>query len=82
MAPTWHITTVIDRLTEKLTRVLSEPIAIEDLQLCVLASVGVAIYPNDGTTATTLLSAADERMYNAKRAIENKTQPMRSTLRI
>lgn len=35
--------------------------------LQVSASVGVAVYPRDGTTAAELIEAADRAMYEAKR---------------
>jgi diguanylate cyclase (GGDEF)-like protein len=41
----------------------------------VSCSVGVAIYPNDGLNTETLLAAADEAMYDAKRAGKNAWRP-------
>ncbi len=35
----------------------------------VSASVGVALYPDDGTTASELLVSADKSMYEQKRAL-------------
>jgi GGDEF domain-containing protein len=39
-----------------------------DLSLVVGASVGVALFPDDGESPSALLSAADDRMYSAKLA--------------
>ena len=36
------------------------------LQLTLTASIGVSIYPNDGTTPSLLLRNADAAMYRAK----------------
>ena len=36
------------------------------------ASVGIAIYPNEGETLETLINMADTEMYNTKRIMKNK----------
>jgi GGDEF domain-containing protein len=46
---------------------LEAPASYEGLPLTLSASVGVAIYPQDGTTPEALLHRADERMYEMKR---------------
>jgi diguanylate cyclase (GGDEF)-like protein/PAS domain S-box-containing protein len=53
---------VIDRIREA----LDEPIVLDDLPLTVEASIGVALYPDDGTDVDTLLQRADVAMYMAK----------------
>ena len=45
---------------------LNEPVLIDNLELPVEASVGVALAPRDGTSAQTLLRCADIAMYRAK----------------
>ncbi len=70
--PAKNITTVTNRLAQEILLSLNEPIMIEDFRLHIFASVGGAYYPCDGTTADALLSAADGRMYQAKRAGKNK----------
>lgn len=45
---------------------LSQPYAIDSLTLSVSACIGIAGYPEDGTTAKALLAAADAAMYRAK----------------
>jgi diguanylate cyclase (GGDEF)-like protein len=49
---------VIDRLT---TRLAEDKVKPE-----LATSAGVAVYPRDGSTATTLLSAADRALYAIK----------------
>lgn len=54
-------------LAQKLQMELDRPIAVRQLELCVSASIGVAMYPEDGETAETLCARADADMYRAKR---------------
>lgn len=51
---------------EKLRVLLMEPFFIEGVEVNVSASIGVAIYPNDGLDALELLKYADTAMYKAK----------------
>ena len=45
---------------------LADPIPLGEREVCVTASLGVAIYPDDGAHPETLLSRADAAMYRAK----------------
>jgi diguanylate cyclase (GGDEF)-like protein len=56
----------VDEVAQRLVRCLDEPFAIEGYVLHASASVGIAIYPEDGTTKDSLLSAADAAMYVTK----------------
>jgi len=51
---------------EKLRTVLSEPIVIRDKAVKLTASVGVAMFPDDGDTPEHLMKHADTAMYLAK----------------
>ncbi|MEA3410687.1 MAG: EAL domain-containing protein [Pseudomonadota bacterium] len=53
-------------LAQKLIRVLQEPVEVEGKSLSVSASVGISLFPQDGETASELLSNADAAMYKAK----------------
>ena len=53
-------------LIESLIKTLSKEFVINDEKLEVSCSIGVAIYPDDGITTDTLLTAADMAMYKAK----------------
>jgi len=46
---------------------LDEPIAVEQITIPVGASIGVALYPQDGNDSHALLRCADVAMYEAKR---------------
>jgi diguanylate cyclase (GGDEF)-like protein len=54
-------------VAERLILALREPIQLASNSLVVTPSVGIAIYPQDGTDAATLLRNADLAMYFAKR---------------
>ena len=50
-------------MTDSLTNALNLEFRIMDEKIGVNCSVGVAIFPDDGDTADTLLNAADKAMY-------------------
>ena len=52
---------------DTLFQVVSAPVVIDQLQLIVRPSIGVAICPDDAATAELLLRRADAAMYSAKR---------------
>ena len=56
----------VQEIAQRLERCLDEPFRIEGYALQGSASVGVAVYPDDGATRDSLLSAADAAMYVAK----------------
>jgi diguanylate cyclase (GGDEF)-like protein/PAS domain S-box-containing protein len=51
--------------------VFEEPIQINDIDLLITPSIGIAFYPDDGIDAETLLKHADVAMYEAKRNGKN-----------
>jgi diguanylate cyclase (GGDEF)-like protein len=51
---------------EKIVRVLKRPILVDRASLLVTGSVGIACFPEHGSTAETLLQKADIAMYAAK----------------
>jgi diguanylate cyclase (GGDEF)-like protein/PAS domain S-box-containing protein len=55
------------RVAERVVEALRHPFAIQHLALEVGISIGVALYPEHGTTASELLQHADVAMYAAKR---------------
>lgn len=61
-------------VAEQLLAAIEAPLAIGDHQLFVTASIGVALYPGDGTDAETLLKNADSALYRAKDSGRNNFQ--------
>jgi EAL domain-containing protein (putative c-di-GMP-specific phosphodiesterase class I) len=55
-----------DAVADEVLRLLAEPINHDGLRLAVEGSIGVAVYPGDGTTVEDLLRHADVAMYQAK----------------
>lgn len=53
-------------VADRVLAALGEPVVVGAEQVLVAASVGVALYPADGDTATDLLARADDAMYRAK----------------
>ncbi|KAA0683983.1 diguanylate cyclase domain-containing protein [Roseomonas genomospecies 6] len=59
-------------VAEKIVAAIDHP--LPGLDLSVSASVGVALYPGDGTDADMLLRVADQAMYRAKRLGKNRLE--------
>ena len=59
-------TTVSEAIAEKILNMISHPFMIEDHELHVRASIGIAVIPDDGVTADEVLRYADTAMYQAK----------------
>jgi diguanylate cyclase (GGDEF)-like protein len=53
-------------IAQKVRDAISEPLQVDNRELFVSASMGVALYPSDGEDAETLLKNADTAMYRAK----------------
>ena len=53
-------------IAERLRQSIEEPFAVENFILGVSASIGIAIYPDDGLDEETLQVNADHAMYQAK----------------
>jgi diguanylate cyclase (GGDEF)-like protein len=63
---------VVERICRSLIKVLSQPFAVEETPVKLGGSIGVALYPTDGTDGSTLLRAADLAMYQAKKEGKNR----------
>jgi diguanylate cyclase (GGDEF)-like protein len=56
----------LDKIVARLEHCFADPFIVEEHVLEGSASIGVAVYPEDGTTKDNLLNAADAAMYAAK----------------
>ena len=57
---------IVERIAREILATIQMPFAVGSRQIDIRASIGVAIFPRDGTTATELLKNADAAMYAAK----------------
>ncbi|MGA8136588.1 MULTISPECIES: GGDEF domain-containing protein [Pseudomonas] len=56
-----------NRVADKVRSLLREPVLWEDCGLIIVASIGIALYPENGEEAQQLFKHADEAMYGVKR---------------
>jgi len=61
-------------VAQKALDTLDRPFLVEHHELHVTASIGISIYPEDGTDSDTLMRAADTAMYHAKERGRNNFQ--------
>ena len=59
-------------VAERIRANLSQPLSLSGHELCITPSIGIAVFPNDGEDAETLLKNADMAMYLAKRQGRNR----------
>ncbi|MCX7634311.1 MAG: diguanylate cyclase, partial [Syntrophales bacterium] len=55
-------------LAQKIVRAISDPFSLGEVEVSVLASAGIAIYPDHGADGQILIQKADMAMYRAKAA--------------
>jgi GGDEF domain-containing protein len=55
-----------DELTERIRQTFDLPVAYQDTMIKVGASIGRAVFPDDGTSLIDLVRVADKRMYEDK----------------
>lgn len=60
------------QVAEKIVHLLSEPLPIDEQNIYISTSMGISLYPEDGTTLETLVKKADQAMYYAKRNGRNQ----------
>ncbi|MCB2100993.1 MAG: diguanylate cyclase [Rhodobacterales bacterium] len=60
-----------DSVARKILTALSQPMAINGNELTMTISIGIALFPDDGTDSDTLLHNADMAMYQTKRRGRN-----------
>lgn len=55
-----------EKIAQRILDVLTKPFIIDDRELFINASIGIALYPRDGVDNETLLRKADMAMFHAK----------------
>jgi len=66
LVPMVHSRAQTEEIANRLERCLDEPFVIEGHTIAGSASVGIALYPEDGDTKESLLNHADAAMYRSK----------------
>ena len=70
----------ISTITQKILTALSEPWHFNAHNLAISTSIGVSVFPEDGTDIPTLFRHADSALYDAKAEGRNKAQFYRAEL--
>ncbi len=68
-------------LAEKIRMAARQPFIVDGNELHVSCSLGVAVYPDNGSDEITLTKSADEAMYRAKDAGRNSVVSASNTTR-
>ncbi|MCP4390578.1 MAG: diguanylate cyclase, partial [Gammaproteobacteria bacterium] len=64
-------TEIAHRIATNLVAQLANSIFIEEVKVGISASIGISLYPENGTTAEQLIRTADKAMYRVKRSGKN-----------
>lgn len=73
-------TDVVKLIADRVQSMLSRPFQIGEEEITVSASIGIAMFPDDGNDAAALLKHADTAMYHAKDQGRNNWQMYSKTL--
>lgn len=72
----------IIRISEKLINAINEPYLVGGKKVFCGASIGISVYPDDGTTIEMLLSRADQAMYEVKKTGRNSWHFFTETMQL
>jgi PAS domain S-box-containing protein len=64
----------VTSVASRILKAVAEPFSLSEVEICVSASIGISIYPDDGTDSGSLVKNADAAMYHAKREGRNNLQ--------
>jgi GGDEF domain-containing protein len=73
--PELHIIEDANKIIDKIVAAFKEPFIIEGSRLNMSASMGLAVYPDDGEDMDALLRKSDAAMYNIKRHGPSEGRP-------
>jgi diguanylate cyclase (GGDEF)-like protein/PAS domain S-box-containing protein len=69
-------------VSERILEVFAQPIILDGNEVYISASIGISLYPSDGSDLETLVKQADTAMYHAKEKGRNNCQFFTSGLNI
>jgi predicted signal transduction protein with EAL and GGDEF domain/FixJ family two-component response regulator len=67
-------------VARRIVETMRRPFVLEGREITLTTSIGIAVYPEDGTDGATLLKHADTAMYHAKRTGRNNAKLYSSAL--
>ena len=65
---------LLNRLSLQLLMHIRQPLMLGDLEITLTASIGIAVYPDDGRSSDILLRSADTALHHAKQMGRNNAQ--------
>lgn len=65
---------LLNRLSLQLLLQIRQPLVLGDLEITLTASIGIAVYPDDGRSSDILLRSADTALHHAKQMGRNNSQ--------
>ncbi len=81
LVPNIHNRVDAEEIALRLECCFEQPFAGDGFVVHGSASIGIALYPEDGTTKDSLLSTADSAMYTAKQARQRRREPEPEAMR-
>jgi diguanylate cyclase (GGDEF)-like protein len=66
-----HNRSDITKVAEKIVERVGEPFSVEGLDIKIGASIGIAVYPQNGEESRVLMKKADDALYYTKRIGKN-----------
>lgn len=71
---------VITEAAQQILKALAHPFVLDGHEIFITSSIGIALYPNDGSSADQLVRHADSAMYRAKENGRNNYQLFQSAM--
>lgn len=68
-------------VAERMLTIINQPVSLSYLTFKISASLGIAVFPNDGRSADALIRSADTAMYRSKAQGKNTYSYFNSTMR-
>jgi len=64
-------TEIVNRIAASVIEQIARPFDVKNTEVLISASIGISLYPQNGTTAEALIRSADKAMYQIKRQGKN-----------
>ncbi len=74
LVETFRGPTHLGQVAQKIIAAVEKPVLLQENEVCIGASIGIALYPDDASDSSALLRHADVAMYHAKQLGRNTFQ--------